>query len=496
MWNGGTVHDQYDDTPPEAVCRVGGHKHPGTGALCERHLDRMRAQLGGVARMTRELPGRLVPDGSTSTGDKVTTSRIGSPTPARLDVLNLLGAGGREIRRDARMLSPLIRRWSTVSTYEVIAPDPDEPGKLRTETRQLRTWHSEPVLGPTGKPLQVLADDQVGTIPPAEWLDMWVRRWRLALRHTSSAIRGRVDLACDADQRKRLERVRMAEAMRKARGVPALMPAVAQLDAVHAAYQDYLARTGARVRMALLGIRYDGPEHRDRVDQAIGAGRLPAAADLAGATFTPVHDPIAAEWAVRYGYAGVAAAVEVDANYLSRWLPAAAEHDDGDFSILLAEFAVELRALHAELEFVLGETSDLVRIGRCPAYLRDTDGEDTDRLCGAIIRQDPFRSVIECVRCHTEWAEHTWMHLANLIRNRWPIDPYRRYSQGDKVAAEKAVRERAEAGDKAYRCRGCEKVVSVKWVETTGRGALSRTWSPNGFACPGGCIAGGVTVAA
>lgn len=488
------MHDHDDDTPAEAVCRIGDHKHPGPGAICARHLTALRAQLAGVARMTRDLPGRLVPDGSASTGDKVTTSRIGSPTPARLDVLNLLGAGGREIRRDARMLSPMIRRWSTVSTYEVFAQDED--GKMRTETRQLRTWHSEPILGPTGKPLQVLVDDQVGTIPPAEWLDLWVRRWRLALRHTSSALRGRVDLACDADQRRRVERVRIAESLRAARQSPTLMPAVAQLIAVQRTYEDHLRRATPRIRMALLGVRDDGPEHQARVAAALGAGRLPDAGDLGGATFTPVHDPVAAEWAVRYGYATVAAAVEVDANYLSRWLPVAAQHDDEDPTIALAEFASELRALHAELEFVLGETSDLVRIGRCPAFLRDPDGEDTERLCGAVIRQDPFRSVIECLRCHTEWPEHTWMHLANMIRNRWPIDPYRRYTQGDKVAAERAVRERAEASDRAYRCRGCEQVLSVDWVETTARGALTRTWSPNGFSCPGGCITGGVTAAA
>lgn len=511
------MHDHsYDEAPPVAICRVGGHQHPGTGNLCDRHLDRARRELADVARMTRELPGRLVPDGSASTGDKVTTSRIGSPTAGRLDVLNLLAAGGREIRRDARMLAPQIRRWSTLSTYEVTVPGPD--GKPRTETRTLRTWHAEPVTvgaaGPvscncgqqhldrdgkpvkTARPLLVMDDDQVGSIPPAEWLDMWVRRWRLALRHTTSPIKGRVDLACDADQRRRLERVKMAEAMRAARGVPALMPAVAHLAAVHAAYTDHLQRAVPRVRMALLGVRDDGPEHQARVAAATGAGRLPDAADLTGAALNPVHDPIAAEWAVRYGYAGVAAAVEVDARYLAEWLPLAADHDDPDHDVDVATFATELRALHTELEHVLGYTSDTIRIGRCPAYLRDTDGEDTDRLCGAVIRQDPYRSVVECPRCHTSWPEREWMHLANLIRVRWPIDPHRRYTQGDKVAAEKAVRERADSSTRAYRCRGCERVMTVDWVETTGRRDLTRTWSPKGLACPGGCIAGGVTAAA
>jgi hypothetical protein len=509
------LHDHHEDEPP-AVCRIGDHKHRGRGRVCDRHLEAIHAQLAGVARMTRMLPALLVPgSAATGPGAKVSTSRTGSPTSARLDVLSLLAPGGAEIRRDARMLSPLVRRWSTLSFYDVTVPGED--GKPVTERRELRTWHAEVVTdGPrrpvecncgrphldregrtvtVSRPRLVLDDDQVGSIPPAEWLDMWVRRWRLALRQTTSPIRGRVDLACDADQRRRVERARIGESLRVARQSPALMPAVAQLITVQRAYQDYLARAVPRVRMSLLGVRDDGLDHQARVAAALAGGRLPDAGDLQGATFAPVHDPIAAEWAVRYGYAGVAAAVEVDARWLAEWLALAADHDD-DTEVDVAGFAAELRALHRELEHVLGETSDDQWIGRCPARLRDADGEETDRLCGAGLWQDPYRSRIECGRCHTAWPQADWIHVSSLIRVAWPIDRRRRYYQGDKVAAEKAVRTAAESSTRAYRCRGCERILAVDWAETTRRGELTRTWSPVKMVCPAGCLTGGVTAAA
>ncbi len=506
------MHD-HDDIEA-AVCRIGDHRHHGTGRICTRHLEVKLAELAGVARMTRMLPALLVPGSTTATaGAKVTTSRTGSPTAPRLDVLSALGPGGAEVRRDARMLSPLVRRWSSLSSYTVTVEGPD--GEPVVQQRQLRTWHAEVVTDGPHRPVEcscgrphldaegrtvtvarphlVLDDDQIGSIPPAEFLDMWVRRWRIPLQHTTSPIRGRVDLACDADQRRRLERARMAASMRAVAGSPALMPAVVQLAVMHREFREYLTTASGRVRMALLGIRDDGEQHRARVARALDPARLP---DLAGGiTLAQVHDPVAAEWAVRYGYAGVAAAVEVDARYLAQWLPLAAEHPD-ETAVDVARFAADLGALHRELQHLVGETRDDQWLGRCPAYLRDTDGEDTDRLCGAGLWQDPYRSRVDCPRCHTSWPAHEWMHLANLIRITWPIDRRRRYHQGDKVAAEKAVRDRADSPARAYRCRGCERVLTVDWVETTRRGERIRTWSPSRLLCPGGCIAGGTAVAA
>lgn len=501
------MHD-HDDYPGEepAVCRIGNHNHRGAGRVCERHLEAIRSQLAGVARMTRMLPGLLVPGSAPAAGDKVSTSRTGSPTSARLDVLSLIAPGGSEIRRDARMLSPLVRRWATRHTYDVTVPTAD--GKTETETRTLYQWHAETVTdGPrrqvecscgrphldregrtvtTARPRLVLDDDQVGSIPPAEWLDMWVRRWRLALNYTTSPLRAQVNLTVAADQRQRVDRATIAQRLRSARQSPALMPAVAQLIAIQRAYENHLQRAKFAVRMGLMGLRYDGPEHQARVAAALGAGQLPAEGIPPGATFTPVHDPVAADWAMRYGYAGVAAAVEVDAGKLSEWLPLAADtdHDDVD----LAVFATELGGLHRELEHVLGETSDDQWLGKCPAKLRDADGEETDQLCGAGLWQDPYRSRVDCPRCHTSWPQRDWMYLATMIRISWPIDRRRRYYQGDKVAAEKAIRDRAESGARGYRCRGCERILAVEWAETTRRGELTRTWSPVRLACPGGCL--------
>lgn len=511
--NGGTpLHDHDDYEDPPAVCRVGNHQHRGDGPVCERHLERMRAQLAGVARMTCMLPGLLVPGSAAAgPGAKVTTSRIGSPTSARLDVLSLLGPGGAEIRRDARMLSPLVRRWAERVSYVVTVPGED--GEPVTETRTLYQWHAEvvsdgparevscscgrPHLDSTGKrvvvapPRLVMDDDQVGSIPPAEWLDMWVRRWRIALNYTSSPIRGRVNLAVDQDQRRRVERAKIAQRLRSARMSPALMPAVAQLISVQRAYENHLQRARFAVRMGLMGIRYDGPDHQARVAAALDAGALPIGGIPPGGTFTPVHDPIAAEWAVRYGYAGVAAAVEVDAQKLIEWLDLAADTDHEDVD--MAAFATELAGLHRELEHVLGLTSDDQWIGKCPARLRDADGEETDRICGTGLWQDPYRSRVECPRCHTAWHQLDWMHLANLIRITWPIDRRRRYYQHDKTMAEKAVRDRADAGARSYRCRGCERVLNIEWSQTTRRGETVATWSPVRLVCPGGCIAEVVT---
>jgi hypothetical protein len=513
--NGGTpLHDDHHEDDP-AICRVGNHPHRGAGRVCDRHLERMRAHLAGVARMTRMLPTLLAPGSpAAGPGAKVSTSRIGSPTSARLDVLSLIGPGGAEIRRDARMLSPLVRRWAVPHRYEVTVPGRD--GKPVTETRTLYQWHAEvvsdgprrevscscgrPHLDRSGKvvtvapPRLVLDDDQVGSIPPAEWLDMWVCRWRLALGYTTSPLRSRVNLTVARDQRTRVDRAKIAHRLRSARQSPALMPAVAQLIAVQRAYEDHLRRAKFAVRMGLMGIRYDGPDHQARVEAALNTGKLPAGGIPPGGTFTPVHDPIAAEWATRYGYAGVAAAVEVDAGKLAEWLPLAADtdHDDVD----LAAFATELAGLHRELEHVVGEASDDQWIGKCPANLRDADGEETDRLCGAGLWQDPYRSRVECPRCHTSWHSLEWMHLANLIRVTWPIDRRRRYYQGDKTAAEKAIRQRAESSARAYRCRGCERILQVEWTETTRRGETTRTWSPARLVCPGECIADVVSRAA
>lgn len=498
------MHDQDYDDDAGSVCRVGNHRHNGTSALCDRHLDTIRTQLAAIARYTRQLPYHLMP-GTTPPGDRVSTSRTGSPTPGRLDVLSLSAAGNADVRLDPRLLHQQVRQWSTVSTLTVRTI---RGAEWVTETRRIPTWHSQivtdghpqpqacqcghihddqaiPTGTPEGRPMLVMDSDQVGLLPPAEWADEWVRKWRLALGRTRSPIRGRVDLACDADQRKRLHRATIGEALRKARQSPALMPAVAHLITVQRAYATYLDEVKPRVRAALLGIRTDGPHHQARVAQAIDNPGL--------ATPAAVHDSVAAEWAVRYGTAQTEAAVEIDCQRLAEWVELAADAADlaaGDPDaterVDIGRFAGELRALHAELARVVGVISDDIWLGRCPALLRDTDGEETDRPCGYGLWQDPYRTVVECGRCRSMWPRKDWLGLAALIRTRWPYDRRRRYTALDRHAA--------ETSPNLPRCTGCMRPMRIDWRDSTARRERTPYWTPTGLACPAGCLASTLTV--
>ncbi|GLY08221.1 hypothetical protein [Actinoplanes sp. NBRC 101535] len=476
----------YDHQDSE-ICLIGNHPHPGPGRCCTRHLDRIRDQLAGVAAMTGRLPAQLVPGSpAADPGQKVATSRVGSPTPANLAVLSLLAPGGREIRRDARMLAPQVRRWTTTSTYDVTVIRDGQPV---TERKTLPTWHSEIVTDgylhhdcrcgtphrPQRRPVLRMDDDQVGLIPPAEWLDSWVRRWRIALHHTRSPLKARVSLACDADQARRLHRATTGERLRAARRSPALMPAVAQLIVLQRLYEQQLAADHAQVRAALLGIRHDGPDHQQRVDTALH----PTGALTPGRT---EHDAVAAGWAVRFGATQTAAAVQVDAAYLAEWAVLAADTDHPDVD--LPAFAAELAALHAELQHVLGYTSDEQWIGRCPTQLRDLDGTDTDRVCGYGLWHDPYRTRIECPRCHSFWDQREWLPLARLIRTKWPIDRRRRYTQTDRDLAE-------AAHDYLPHCHACDEPLTIGWKEVTGRGRdTTPYWTPATLTCPDQCLTG------
>ena len=499
------------------VCRVGGHPHAGAAAICTYHLEAGRAQLAALPRLVQGLTRFLLP-GPSLPGEKVSTSRLGSPTPARLDVLTLVGPGTTEIRRDRRSLAPQVRRWSTLETVTVAVPRGLGGARFRIdlERRQIRVWHRELVVdhadpgrvcrcGQTHtpdqdghartprRPLLVVDDDQVGIVPPAEWADLWVRRWRRELGHPVPArtqtgglarlagrraplvLPVRPDVTAVAENREqRLGDAAVREALLMQHGRPLALRAVAEYVAVKRTYVHVRDQARQRITATMAGIG-DGQ-----------TGRARAAAALAGAaTWRGQPDPAAAEWALRYGGALTAAYVEVDAGYLAAWLAAAAESDDA----AVGEFLVELRALVAELEHTLGETRDEQWLGRCPAELHDDQGEPTGRVCGYGLWQDPYRSRAECPRCHAAWPEHEWLTLAARIRAKWPIDRRRLYTAGDRKAAEKQI-------DRLPRCRGCERTMSVQWREAGGRGYRERMWRPAALVCPSGCLAGATAAAA
>lgn len=485
--------DEEATTDGFRICLVTGHRHRGAAGVCDEHLAELGSLVDGVTRMTRDLGYHLVP-GSGPAGEKVTTSRTGSPTPARLDVLSLVGPGVTEIRRDARSLAVQVRRWSTVTTYDVTVI---RNGKPVTRKRELRNYHAElitngetgpsacrcgqqhdadavPSNTPTGRPVHRLVDDQVGAVPPAEWLDTWVRRFRIALQHPPRPLPpgAWVDYT-EADQPKRLTRVALGEWVRMNRGLPPAMAAVAAFMAVRTAY-------AAAVGRAVLGLTTGGPEHQVRAEDALAGRRPPAVA----------YDTGTAEWILRYGAAKTAAAVEVDAHYIKQWLPmVVAVNDDAD-TLELATFTTELRALHRELESTLGLTRDDQWIGRCPAKLVDPrTGDDTGRLCGAGIWHDAHRSdtaPIECPRCHTRWPVTEWLALRAKIRHDWPVDIRIRYTMGDRQYAESVI-------ERLPKCRGCEATMSVRWVLDYRRGDKVAKYRPAGYFCPNRCLAGGTT---
>lgn len=465
----GTV--PFDDT---RICLVTGHRHRGAGGICDEHLTELASLADGVARMTRELGYHLVP-GSGPAGEKVTTSRTGSPTPARLDVLSLVGPGVTEIRRDSRNLAVQVRRWSTVTTYQVLAQRRvDGQWKTVTVRRELRDYHAEVIVDGKGRPVRRLADDQVGAVPPAEWLDTWVRRFRVALQHPPRPLPPGtwVDYT-EPDQGKRLTRAGLAEWWRMTHGRPSIMRATAAFLTVRVAYADAIGR-------AALGLTTDGRERQARAEDALAGRRPPAVA----------YDTVTAEWILRYGAAKAAAAVEVDASYIKQWLPMiVAVNDDAD-SLELATFATELRALHRELEATLGLTRDDQWIGRCPAQLVDPrTGDETGRLCGAGIWHDAHRSdtaPIVCPRCQTRWPVTDWLALRARIRHAWPIDVRIRYTQADRKYAESVV-------ERLPKCRGCETTMSVRWVIDYRRGDKIAMYRPAGYFCPNRCLAGGTT---
>jgi hypothetical protein len=280
--------------------------------------------------------------------------------------------------------------------------------------------------------------------------------------------------AVAGDRDSRLAAAAYRESLLMAAGRPLLLPAVAQYVAIRRAYQHAQQRARSRIAAQVLGMGAGGPAAQARV-----------AAALAGQPVEPATDAVAAEWTLRYGAAQVAAGVEVDTGYLTAWLPDALDAPHAD----VAGFAVELRALVSELEHVLGETRDEQWLGRCPAELLDDAGQPLARACGYGLWQDPYRTRVECPRCHSTWREADWLLLATRIHRAWPIDQRRLYTAADRKAAELNV-------DRMPRCRGCERTMAVQWRQVRRRGYREPAYRPAALVCPIGCIAGGTVAAA
>lgn len=424
------------DQDQAELCVVCRKREPAMGRVCNPCQSALSTHLDRLLKRLVELPLHLAPSAAPP-GERVTTSRTGSPPPARLDVLSLLGHGA-VVDIDLAAQRPLVRRWCTVREVDVT-----RRGVPRT-TVQITEWHSELVRDPeTGDPILVTDDDQVGVIPPREWLGVQVDAWRTVLgRWRPPAVR-----------------------------VPAPEPPAGQLsDDVLA----WLARYGpADLVVDAWMARYLVDVYRHGRAQLI-AGMSPGFGGNRPAEIRE-DDPLADEWEIRFGQPALARAPAENVRYLQTRLPQVCARDDLDVD--LHQFAAELRALNAELGRALGEKDDLEYLGRCPAQVTDRVTGESGH-CKAALWQDPYADVVTCPRCRTTHGPHVLdlIRLSREIRRVFPLDRRRRYSLDD----------RDQLPD--VPCPKCGQKVYVYWRDVTGTDDGWHTWLvPVGVMCPGGC---------
>lgn len=404
--------------------------HTQPGAVCPECQNTITRQLRDLPKRLAALAAALMP-GQAPAAERVSvSSHVTANLPVNTAALSLLAPGTSEI---TVRLHPLVRHWSAKRKVLVTT---HVGGYARTVPVEVTDWFHETVIGADGRPVLVHADDdQVGVVPPREWLDAQVRRWRSHFHHhVPPRTRRHRDVRTDLPGAYRT--------LLRTPGGPRLLGALAALRTVG----------GAHARMAHLGLLgYEDPAAR--------------AAD-------PVLDAIER----RCGPAATPHTVQWDIDYLLTWLPEACAED----ALELAEFAAQLTALHAEISRALGDVDDKERIGRCPAFLADPDAPDgRARPCGAELWQDnaAFTAQVQCPRCHSTWDTrgHAGAGTAREIRRVWPVDRRRRYNADeiDRIPA--------------LKCRGCTGRVRLEWREVTGSRDKQRTWQPIKAWCDTGC---------
>ncbi len=421
---------------PDVTCAICRRREPGHGRACDPCRSHVRDLLSDLPRKMALLPLMLMP-GQSPAGEKVATTRVGSPTSARLDALSLVGPGSVSVPAG---LHPLVRRWSTQRpvTVEVRAG-----GHTKTHQVTITEWHQEYVVDPdTGLPVQVPDEDQVGVVPPAEWLEQNTRTWRAVFGHTRPPV----------------AYVRPSAGPRAPRDL----------------VQWVLSNGTPQQVETLFAARELGRQYRQGVTQLLTGhepgyrGRRPDA--------LREDDPVGDAWEIRFGEHSATRSVELNVNYLRTWWEQACESEHLD----VGRFAAELRSLSAELTRVLGEQPDHQWLGRCPAQVTDK-ATGAAEPCGAGLWQDPHASVVECPRCHGAWGPQPvqLIHLAAEIRRVHPLDRRRRY--------------RVEETDALIppHCPACAVPVLVRWQNVTAIGDTCRWYRPARTQCPtAGCDRG------
>ncbi len=421
----------------DLLCVVCHRREPARGFVCDADRQWITARLTELPGRLALLDTQLVP---ASTGgqyrERVTAASIIAPMPVRAAVLSMQGPGSEDTqwRPSSAILHPAVRHWVSEEQVTVVTG----PGTTRTTT--VRVWHRELERDQHGYQVYTADDDQIGILPPREWLDMWTRRWRRHLGHHVPARTYPVRQPAPPDQAASPHGGGLRALIAAALHHPQLIPAAAAAAAVHQ------QRLGAA--RTILGLHdYIAPAQRP-------------------------DDPLADEWEIRFGEPPRYQAVVADLRYLLTWLNHACDEQDLD----VGAFAAELRSLHAEIGRILGDIPDQQWLGRCPTMLVD-NATGQHRPCGAGLWQDPHASQVQCPRCHSTWGPDMLqiLDLARDIRTVWPIDRRLRYTSRDRD------------GLTPLTCPACDEKLTVTWREVTAHTDRERWWRPTGATCPNAC---------
>lgn len=429
--------------------------HHNPGVVCEQDRAAIAATLAALPRRLAQLATTVVPTPA-APADRVSAGGSEAAMPARAHVLSLIGPGAGQVEP---ILHPLTRHAPVHRS--VLVRGRDELYRLV----DVVDWRTETVLGEDGQPIMVPDDDQVGVVPPHEWLDVQVRAWRRHFGHhvpprTIKPKRG------------------YAKTGRAARQWLAAVFEPAMLRSSHGpqifSYLHAIESVGRRYMSAsLLGL----------------VGNIPEAE-------RPL-DPLADEMERRFGTPLRTLALIWDIKYLLTWLDEAC---DAGAHLDIGAFAAQLHALDAELGRALGDTPDQQWLGRCPAFIAEPDPDAGDveihqyghdgpittvpaqyrrRPCGAGLWQDntAFTAQVQCPRCRWVWDTRGpgGAHTAREIRRVWPIDRRRRYNAVDI--------ERLQTPN----CRSCGQQITIDWKHVTGTSDKQRWWQPTATSCPQGC---------
>lgn len=419
--------------------------------VCEDDRRQIASTLANLPARLRRLAVEVAALGGGSSGERVATSgKVEAKIPARMAPLSLDAPGTSEI---TQKLHPLLRHWSIRRTVVVHG----HANGVATVYEQVVTdWYHEAVVGADGRPVLVTDDDQIGVVPPREWLDATVRAWRHALGHH---VPQRTTLARGG------EAARWLRILRDQPDPTDLADVVVAVGPLVRASVD--PRLITAVLLPALHARQQRAEHF-----GLTGYQDPAARSL---------DPLLDDVERRFGEPPRERALMMDIQYLLTWLDEACTKPELD----IAAFAAELNSLDAELARVLGDDPDKVWIGRCPAMLAETVDDENGgattirKPCGAGLWLDnaAFSAQARCPRCAQMWDTHgpAAATLAREIRRVWPVDRRRRY-HFDEIDCLPPLK-----------CPTCKERVNIVWKEVTGTRDTRRWWRPTGARCDNGC---------